>query len=102
MATSSCCSCAILRCRAVFSFCDIDRMLALALRASRWSFSRCAERLRVTESSDRLRRSSVSFSVRTSAVSASMSRSLRSRSEATSRRAVILRATSVKSREEKI
>lgn len=38
-------------------------MLALALRASRWSFSRCAERLRVTESSDRLRRSSVSFSV---------------------------------------
>ena len=29
-------------------------MLALALRASRWSFSRCAERLRVTESSDLL------------------------------------------------
>ena len=62
IATPSCCSCDILRWRACFSFCDSERILALALRASRWSFARWAERLRVTESSDRLRRSSSSFS----------------------------------------
>ena len=77
-------------------------MLVRALRASRSSFCFWAFSLSVTESSDRLRRSSNSFSSTTCFESAAMSCSLRSRIDATSRRLVILRAMSAKSRDEKI